>query len=327
MSNRKTIYFGILVSLGFIYFSFSGVSLAKVWLNIRTLDSFFIAVSAVLILAEFMLRAFRWKFLLTPNSRPKVKQLFSVLMIGYFSNNIIPLKMGELVRAQLLGMNYNVNRVQALATIVVERACDLLTLLAMFGICVLLYDVFPLWIKQGGALTAVMLVGVLVVLWLYRQKASIIIERVRQRNSRMSETLSSIMDNFVVGLGVLDDRKTLVIVLVLSVVIWAVVIASIDMVLLSFSLELSLFAPVFVAVMVGLGMLLPAPPANIGVYQGFTILALLPFGVDREAALSFALVLHFIELAITTSIGFVCLVREVGSVHVGMMKLWPSAAK
>jgi glycosyltransferase 2 family protein len=328
MSNRKTIYLGILVSLVFIYFAFTGVSIARVWLNIRTLDSFFIALSVVLILAEFILRAFRWRFLLDSNSRPKVKQLFSVLMIGYFTNNIIPLKMGELVRAQVLGTNYNVNRVQALATIVVERACDLLTLLGLFGICVLLYDV-PLWIKQGGALTVILFIGALVVLYLYRQKANVIIARLGawQRNSRLSEKLTAIMENFVVGLDVLGNCKTVVIVLVLSVVIWAVVIASIDMVLLSFSLDLSLFASVFVAVMVGLGMLLPAPPGNIGVYQGFAILALVPFGVDREAALSFSLVLHFLELAITTSIGFVCFVREIGFGGYGMIRLWPSAAK
>jgi uncharacterized protein (TIRG00374 family) len=125
----------------------------------------------------------------------------------------------------------------------------------------------------------------------------------------------------------MGDSKTVFIVLGLSVIIWSLVIASIDMVLLSFSLELSLFASIFVAVMVGLGMLLPAPPGNIGVYEGFAILALVPFGVDREAALSFSLVLHFVELAITTSIGFVCLVREVGFARVGIMRLWPSAAK
>jgi uncharacterized protein (TIRG00374 family) len=195
MSKRKTIYFGVLLSLVFIYFLFSGVSVARVWLNIRTLDSLFIAASVVFIIAEFILRAFRWRFLLDPSSRPTVKQLFSVLMIGYFSNNIIPLRIGELIRAQLLGTNYNVNRVQALATIVVERACDLLTLLALFGICVFLYDVFPPWIKQGGALTGVMLVGVLSLLYFYRQRATGIIDRVRarHRNNQMSERLSSIM--------------------------------------------------------------------------------------------------------------------------------------
>lgn len=329
MSKRRTIYLGLLLSLVFLYFTFRGVDIRQVWFNIRQLDSFFIAASAALIVAEFILRAFRWKFLLNPNSAPKVNQLFSVLMIGYFSNNIIPLRMGELVRAQLLGTNYNVNRARAIATIVVERVCDVLTLLALFGVSVLLYDVFPAWMKQGGIFTTIVLLAISSFLYIYRHKAAGIIAQIRSRPSsnRFSEKLATGMENFGLGLGVLTNRKTVIIVLSLSVVIWAVVIASIDMVLQSFSMQLSLFASIFIAVMVGLGMLLPAPPGNIGVYEGFAILALVPFGIEREAALSFSLVLHFLELTITMSIGFVCLVREVGSVRTGMIKLWPGQAK
>jgi uncharacterized protein (TIRG00374 family) len=312
-----------------LYFAFRGVDIRQVWFNIRQLDSFFIVASAVLIVAEFILRAFRWKFLLNPNSAPKVNQLFSVLMIGYFSNNIIPLRMGELIRAQLLGTNYNVNRARALATIVVERLCDMLTLLALFGVSVLLYDVFPAWMKQGGILTTIVFLAISSLLYIYRHKAAGIIAQMRLRPSsnRFSKKLATGMENFGLGLGVLTDRKTVIIVLSLSVVIWALVIASIDMVLQSFSMQLSLFASIFVAVMVGLGMLLPAPPGNIGIYEGFAILALVPFGIEREAALSFSLVLHFLELGIIMSIGFVCLVREVGCVRAGTIKLWPGQAK
>ena len=329
MSKRRTICLGLVLSLVFLYFAFRGVDIRQVWFNIRQLDSFFIVVSGFLIVAEFILRAFRWKFLLTPNSAPKVNQLFSVLMIGYFSNNIIPLRMGELVRAQLLGTNYNVNRARALATIVVERLCDMLTLLALFGASVFLYDVFPAWMKQGGILTTIVLLAISSLLYIYRHKAAGIIAQMRlhPRSNRFSKKLATGMENFGLGLGVLTNRKTVIIVLSLSVVIWALVIASIDMVLQSFSMQLSLFASIFVAVMVGLGMLLPAPPGNIGVYEGFAILALVPFGIEREAALSFSLVLHFLELAITMSIGFVCLVREVGSVRAGTIKLWPGPAK
>ena len=100
-------------------------------------------------------------------------------------------------------------------------------------------------------------------------------------------------------------------------------ISSISMVLMAFPLKVPFLAGAFVTVMLGLSMLLPAPPANIGVYEAFAMLALLPFGVEREVALSFSLVLHFVELAITTSIGFVCFVREVGSSQGAPIKLWP----
>jgi uncharacterized membrane protein YbhN (UPF0104 family) len=105
------------------------------------------------------------------------------------------------------------------------------------------------------------------------------------------------------------------------------ILAATVMVFLAFPLNLSFLAAAFVAVMVGLGMLLPAPPGNIGVFEGFTILALLPFGVEKETALSFSLILHSLELVITTSIGFVCFIREVGSVRTVAVRLWPGPAK
>ena len=133
MGPRKIIYLVVLLGAVFLYFSFQGVRIDQIWLNIQQLNFRFIMAGIAFIVAEFMLRAFRWKLLLRPSSAPKVNQLFSVLMIGYLSNNIIPFRIGELIRAQLLGTNYKVNRPEALATIVVERVCDTLTLLGVFG--------------------------------------------------------------------------------------------------------------------------------------------------------------------------------------------------
>ncbi len=102
---------------------------------------------------------------------------------------------------------------------------------------------------------------------------------------------------------------------------------SINLVLLAFGMKLPLFAALCVAVIIGVGTMIPASPGYIGVYEGLGILALAPFGVEKEVALGFALVLHGIVLTVTTSIGFVCLMREFGSVREGAVRLWPVGAK
>ena len=109
--------------------------------------------------------------------------------------------------------------------------------------------------------------GLASLLYLYRHSRTGIIARVRAsgRNTRFADKLATIMENFGAGLTVLGDFKNFSIVLGISVLIWLLVIASINMVLLAFSLELPVFASVLVVVLVGLGMLLPAPPGNIGV--------------------------------------------------------------
>jgi glycosyltransferase 2 family protein len=328
MSKRGTIYVGLLVGLGFLYFSFRGVSVDQIWLNIRGLNFGFVLVGVVFIIAEMILRAYRWKFLLRPESGSKVNQLFSVLMIGYLSNTIIPLRMGELVRAQFLGTNYQVNRARALATIVVERVFDVLMLLTLFGLCVVLYDAFPGSVKRGGFLAAITVASLVPVLYFYGTWRNRIIARLRKLTNgiRLGERITGIIDNFGLGLTALDECRNVLAILCLSLLIWLTMIGSITMVLMAFPVKVSFLAGAFVTVMLGLGMLLPAPPGNIGVYEAFAMLALVPFGVEREAALGFSLVLHFVELALTTSVGFVCLVREVGSVRSPVIRLWPDHA-
>lgn len=135
------------------------------------------------------------------------------------------------------------------------------------------------------------------------------------------------IDNFGLGLTALNEFRNMLAIVTLSLLIWLTMIGSISMVLIAFPFKVPFLAGAFVTVMLGLGMLLPAPPGNIGVYEAFAIMALLPFGVEREVALSFSLVLHFVELAMTTSIGLVCFVREVGSVESAVIRLWPDQAK
>ena len=329
MAKRKTVCLGALLGLILLYFSFQGVSLDQIWSNIRRVNFGLIAAAIAFIVAEFILRAYRWKFLLRPHGGPKVNQLFSVLMIGYFSNNIIPLRMGELVRAQFLGTNYQVNRARALGTIVVERVFDVLMLLTLFGLCLVLYDAFPESVKHGAFLAAMGFASLAPVLYFFRTWRNGIIASVRKLSGgiRLGERLTVMIDNFGLGLTALNEFRNMLAIVTLSLLIWLTMIGSISMVLIAFPFKVPFLAGAFVTVMLGLGMLLPAPPGNIGVYEAFAIMALLPFGVEREVALSFSLVLHFVELAMTTSIGLVCFVREVGSVESAVIRLWPDQAK
>jgi glycosyltransferase 2 family protein len=324
MGKRTTLCFGAVIGLSFLYFAFKDIDAQQIWISIHKIDLSYIAAGAVFILAEFILRAVRWKFLLERNAAPKVKELFSVLMIGYFSNNIIPLRLGELVRAQFLGTNYNVNRAQAIATIVIERIFDVLMLLVLFGLCVLLYDGFPAWTRRGGLVIGTGVLGVALLLYLCRHQKQGIVSflRASAKGNRIGEQVAGFVDNFGLGLDVLTNIKSIVVALLLSILIWTMVLSATVMVFLAFPLNLSFLAAAFVAVMVGLGMLLPAPPGNIGVYEGFTILALLPFGVAKETALTFSLILHSLELVITTSVGFACFIKEVGSTRAVTVSLW-----
>jgi uncharacterized protein (TIRG00374 family) len=328
MVKQKTFWLGLVIGVGSLYFVFKGIDAQQIWIGIQKIDFSYIAAGAAFIVAELILRAYRWKFLLRPHGGLKVTQLFSVLMIGYFSNNIIPLRLGELVRAQFLGNNYQVNRARALGNIVVERIFDVWMLLTLFGLCLVLYDVFPDSVKHGGFLVAMAFASLVPLFYFYKTWRNPIIASLRNLSSRirLGERITGIIDNFNLGWTALNEFRNVFAIVCLSLLIWLTMVSSISMVLMAFPLNVPLVAGAFVTVMLGLGMLLPAPPGNIGVYEAFAMLALLPFGVEGEVALSVSLVLHFVELAITTSIGLVCFAREVGSCQSAPIKIWPDTA-
>ncbi len=75
-------------------------------------------------------RAARWRYLLAPIATIPVRRLYPIVIIGYMANNLLPVRLGEVVRSYFLSRNENVNTSSALATVAVERVYDGITLLA-----------------------------------------------------------------------------------------------------------------------------------------------------------------------------------------------------
>ena len=60
-----------------------------------------------------------------------VRTLFPIVVIGYMANNILPFRLGELVRAYYLKNKEEVSTATALSTIFIERIMDGLALIVI----------------------------------------------------------------------------------------------------------------------------------------------------------------------------------------------------
>jgi len=78
--------------------------------------------------------------------------------------------------------------------------------------------------------------------------------------------------------------------------LWLVLMVSFWLVMLAFDLKLSMLAGLFVVIAVGLSMILPSSPAALGVFEGATVVALGAYGIGDSRALSYALVLHALNV-------------------------------
>ncbi len=131
MKKRLRSYLGLIAGLVFAYLAVRSVSLEELLNGFKNADYRYLLPCLVLTLLGHALRALRWQFLMLSVRLVPFSRLFSALMIGYVVNSITPAHLGELVRAYVLGKREGMPASAVLASIVVERIVDVLSLLAL----------------------------------------------------------------------------------------------------------------------------------------------------------------------------------------------------
>src|SRR3954452_7411650 len=230
MAKKKRVWLGL------------AVSLACLWLVFRSLDP--AALGAALAQANFLyvlpaigvyfvgvwLRSVRWKLLLAPALRadrdlgahpltPSINRLFHVMVIGFTVNNLLPARLGEVARAYLLWRGERIEPGATIATIVLERVLDGLTLCAFAGAAALLVP-FPADLQRAAWITAagflVVPLGLIGFLLLPGPFVALAIRVLRLLPARFAELGERLVHSFVDGLAILRQGHALAAVLGLS---------------------------------------------------------------------------------------------------------------
>src|SRR5207237_10119224 len=88
-----------------------------------------------------VLRAWRWQRLLAPIHLVRVPRMFAYLAVGYAANNVLPARLGELVRSHYLGDREGISRTTTLGTVVVERVVDTGMVVAIASLSIVILQV------------------------------------------------------------------------------------------------------------------------------------------------------------------------------------------
>jgi glycosyltransferase 2 family protein len=286
---------GIVVSLLFIYLTFRGTDFGALGAALRR-SNYWMLVPALLVLAvATVLRAVRWRLLIAREHRPSTAAVTSALVVGYLFNSILPARAGEAIRVVVLRQRAGTPKFVALGTVIAERAIDVLTLL------VLLFVAAPFvprtdWLPRVLALGVVLFVvtaGVLTAFAFYGERPARLLLRPLGLLPRMSrDRIELAAANLMRGLSAFRSPAVALPAFVLTAASWLLIAFASWICMRGFDLRLGFSAAVLVVVAINLAMILPSGPAGIGVFEAATLTALHPFDVDRAHALSYALVLH-----------------------------------
>ncbi|HEY3016687.1 MAG TPA: lysylphosphatidylglycerol synthase transmembrane domain-containing protein [Nocardioides sp.] len=311
--GRLRVGLGLLSSGLFVYLAVRSVDWARTAASLRDADWLLVAAGAVALVATFGVFAARWSVLLSGTARLPLRDTFSYVMIGYLANTVLPLRLGDVARATLLGRRHGLESASVLGSILLERVLDLLSLLLLILALSFVVDVPPLvragmTMLGGGTLAA--LIG-MAALAMARDRLTGLAERLpRAVPRRPVERMLGLVDQFARGLTVLRDGRQLGQSLALSGLAWAVAGAGMYCWVEAFRLPVPWYAGLFVLAVINLGGSIPSSPGGIGVYHFMAVLALSVWVPDTSAALGFAIGTHGVNLLLNVAIGALCLAKE-----------------
>lgn len=251
---------------------------------------------------SYWLRAVRWRLLLLHERPLPLRSLYPATIVGYMANNLFPARLGELVRAWMLADREQLKLPPVLASLVIDRFWDGLSVMIMLALVLLTLQLPPgmgktaALLRAGGITTLgvyLCALGFLVVLKMRPLMALNWLARlVRPFPKRFEERLIPLAGAFLEGLRLRPDSGTLLPIVCCSALIWITAALPIDLVLLGFGVHLPLSASFFILVLLVFAVMLPAAPGYIGTYHLACYTGLVAFRLPDAQAISIAVVIH-----------------------------------
>ena len=297
MIKRWQFWLGVAISAVFLYMALQGLDLKQVWFYIRNGNYWWLIPSVAIYFFGVWARTWRWHYMLRPIKSIPLGELFPVVCIGYMGNNIYPARIGELLRAYVLKRKEDVAIGASLATILVERIFDGVTMLLFVFIGLPLVPFIPGDWRRFVIVFSLLFFGALVVFFVLaaspkyaRMVYNWVIDRLLP--GRLREPVRGFADRFMDGLAFLRSGRDVAMIFVTSLVVWLAETGKYWFVMHAFDFEVSFFALMLMNGVVNLFTTIPSAPGYVGTFDEPGIEVLKAFGVNENIAGAYTLVLH-----------------------------------
>jgi uncharacterized protein (TIRG00374 family) len=296
---------------------FQGVNVSQSWSLILECRGVELALGGLFFLGTLWLRSWRWRYLLAAQQDVRLRSCLSATCVGFLANNVLPFRLGDLVRVGALKQLEKANGARVLGTVAVERILDILTLVFFLGAYLALASAGP---HQAELMTAgllalaggVFLALVLVVsywrrAWLQRLFAA----PVSWVSPRLGGKVGELAGRFLEGVQVFASPRQVLCTVLLSVGLWGAAVGSYFFVGQSLGLTVAPQDYVVVVFTTAFGAIIPAAPGAVGTFHSFAWMGLYLVAVNSgEQALAFAALLHALEWVLMNVTGLYFLGRD-----------------
>lgn len=295
---KKKKFYGFCVAVAFLIYSFWGIDLKASWAAIRQIEPlYFIPVFCGVLLMP-LLRAQRLKVIIDPEKTINGWRVFSVFNVAQLLNSFVP-ALGPVARVLFFSRTFGLTKTFSFTMVVLEALFDGLTLL-MFIFAASSLFVFPDWLVRGEAVVlfiCLLFFGFFYFVLHKRDKSARSLPRWMYRLPRpWLRKVINISDSFLAGLRMLKSGRHLVLVIIFSLGSWLVHAMAVFSLIKAFGFDLPFWGALVILIVNTAAIMIQISPGNLGTFQFACILGLSFFGIPKNSALSFSLVLHAVEI-------------------------------
>jgi glycosyltransferase 2 family protein len=298
LNHLFALVLGLIVTCLALWYSIKDIDLGDSLKIIIDSDWKLLLLALLCYFLHMWLKVFRWSVLLSNEKKVYAKQIDGILVLGYFINNLLPAHLGEFFRMYLAGKLLNYKKVHVLATIIIERVFDFLSVVLLLFLA-LMFDnnVNEQLIKAGyiiGSAVAVFLMLLLV----FSHWTDFFLSFLKKALIILPDTWRVyIMEHLIVaveGVQVIKNVPTLFYLVINSLIQWLLMGAAIYFSLKSVAIEVPFNVSLVVLAAVVFAIILPAAPGYFGTIQLAFILSLIPYSVPKTEAFAASILFHLL---------------------------------
>ncbi len=260
--------------------------LADLLPQLRQLEWRWVLLGVTLDLLVYVCHGWRWVLLYRPVARLPFWRTVQAIFVGLFANEVLPLRVGELIRCYLVAHWNEQATSMVIASAALERLIDGFWMVLSFVIAAQHLKGIPTWLTDTVRVMELIVVAGLALyayVMIHTSHAHAMV-----KESRWAATLRHVLE----GLHTMGNWRTLARVMPVSLLYLVLQVFSYWALMKSFQLDLSVWDAAAVLAIVRLGTAVPNAPANIGLINAACMIALYDvFGVERNDATTFSFVL------------------------------------
>jgi len=310
MNNKKTkknvtkIIIGLIISIFFLWLVFRQIELDKVWAAMKNLKLSWLVPAVLIYFAGVWVRTTRWCILMKPVKKSTTSRFFPIYVISYMANNILPLRIGDIYRAYIVGKKENVSKSASLVTIGVERIFDGLTMLGLLFVAIMLFPIKHETVRQTVQIGSILFLGAILLCYIMLLKKNwsewVFNKLLPVFPGKYHNDLKELFENIYHGLDTLKGGYDTFLVALLSLTTWLIEASSYYLVFIAFGFIGPFHIAIATMALVNLMIIVPAAPGYFGPFELACVIILGNkgygdiTGFTANIAAAYALVLHVV---------------------------------